>query len=143
MMATASSALDIYNHFFASHPLTWFCQISVLKPLTHCPYQEPLAVVMQNTYGFGNLNASLFATEGIASVGLYLAPFAALAAGLVLAIGNRASAGLPPRFVLMSAGVLPHVLLNVPLSVAMLTHGTAILFLLWYVMPRNLFEQEP
>ncbi|MFK4658885.1 hypothetical protein ABIF97_008819 [Bradyrhizobium japonicum] len=143
MMATASSALDFYNHFFASHPLTWFCQISVLKQLAHCPYQEPLAVVMQNTYGFGNLNASLFATEGVASVGLYLAPFTALASGLVLALGNRASAELPPRFVLMSAGVLPHVLLNVPLSVAMLTHGTAILFLLWYVTPRSLFEQKP
>lgn len=143
MIATASSALDIYNHFFASHPLTWFCQISVLKPLTHCPYQEPLAVVMQNTYDFGNLNASLFATEGVASVGLYLAPLTALASGLVLALGNRTSAGLPPRFVLMSAGVLPHVLLNVPLSVAMLTHGTVLLFLLWYVTPRNLFEQEP
>ncbi|SEM33767.1 hypothetical protein [Bradyrhizobium sp. OK095] len=142
MMATASSALDIYNHFFASHPLTWFCQISVLKPLTQCPYQEPLAIVMQNTYGFGNLNASLFATEGVASVGLALAPLTALASGLVLALGNRASAGLPPRFVLMSAGVLPHVLLNVPLSVAMLTHGATILFLLWYVMPRSLFEPK-
>jgi hypothetical protein len=142
-VAAASSALDMYNHFFASHPLTWFCQISVLKPLTQCPYQEPLAVVMQNTYGLGNLNASLFATEGIASVSLYLAPLTALASGLVLALGNRASAGLPPRFVLMSAGVLPHVLLNVPLSVAMLTHGTAILFLLWYVTPRSLFEPKP
>ncbi|MGY3034683.1 hypothetical protein ACVIIV_003853 [Bradyrhizobium sp. USDA 4354] len=143
MIATASGALDIYNHFFASHPLTWFCQISALKPLMHCPYEEPLAVVMQNTYDFGNLNASLFATEGIASVGPWLAPLTALAAGLVLALGNRASAGLPPRFVLMSSGVLPHVLLNVPLSVAMLTHGTAILFLLWYVMPRSLFEPKP
>jgi hypothetical protein len=143
MMATASSALDIYNHFFASHPLTWFCQISILKPLTHCPYQEPLAVVMQNTYGFGNLNASLFATEGIASVGPWLAPLTALASGLLLALGNRASAGLPPRFVLMSAGVLPHALLNVPLTVAMLTHGTVILFLLWYVTPRSLFEPKP
>ena len=143
MMATASGALDLYNHFFASHPLTWFCQISVLKPLMSCPYAEPLAVVMQNTYDFGNLNASLFATEGIASVGPWLAPLTALAAGLVLAFGNRASAGLPPRFVLMSSGVLPHVLLNVPLTVAMLTHGTAILFLLWYVMPRNMFEEKP
>jgi hypothetical protein len=142
MMATASSALDIYNHFFAHHPLTWFCQVSVLKLLTHCPYQEPIAVVMQNTYGLGNLNASLFATEGVASVGLYLAPLAALAAGLVLALGNRASAGLPPRFVLMSSGVLPHVLLNVPLSVATLTHGTAILFLLWYVMPRGILGDQ-
>lgn len=143
MMATASGALDLYNHFFASHPLTWFCQISVLKPLMHCPYEEPLAVIMQNTYDFGNLNASLFATEGIASVGPWLAPLTALAAGLLLALGNRASAGLPPRFVLMSSGMLPHILLNVPLSVAMLTHGTAILFLLWYVMPRPLFEPKP
>ncbi|MDA9499804.1 hypothetical protein [Bradyrhizobium sp. CCBAU 11357] len=142
-IATASGALDLYNHFFASHPLTWFCQISVLKPLTHCPYDEPLAVVMHNTYDFGNLNASLFATEGIASVGPWLAPLTALAAGFVLALGNRASAGLPPRFVLMSSGILPHILLNVPLSVAMLTHGTAILFLLWYVMPRSLFEPKP
>jgi len=142
MMATASSALDIYNNFFSSHPLTWFCQISVLKPLTHCPYQAPLAVVMQEAYDLGNLNASLFATEGVASVGLYLAPLTALASGFVLALGNRASAGLPARFVLMSSGVLPHVLLNVPLSVAMLTHGIAILFLLWYVMPRSLFEPK-
>lgn len=143
MMATASGALELYNNFFASHPLTWFCQISVLKPLMHCPYDEPLAVVMQNAYDFGNVNASLFATEGIASVGPWLAPLTALVAGLVLALGNRASAGLPPRFVLISSGVLPHVLLNVPLSVALLTHGTAIMFLLWYVMPRTLFEEKP
>lgn len=143
MIAAASSALDIYNHFFAGHPLTWFCQISILKPLMHCPYQEPLAVVMQNTYGFGNLNASLFATEGVASVGLSLAPLTALASGFLLALGNRASAGLPPRFILMSAGVLPHVLLNVPLSVALLTHGIILLFLLWYVTPRSLFEPKP
>ncbi|WP_439409340.1 hypothetical protein ACNJX9_14610 [Bradyrhizobium sp. DASA03076] len=142
MIATASSALDFYNDFFAHHPLTWFCQISFLKTAIHCSYQEPLAIVMQNTYGTGNLNASLFATEGIASVGLYLAPLTALASGLVLALGNRTSAGLSPRFVLMSSGVLPHVLLNVPLSVAMLTHGTILLFLLWYVMPRSLFERK-
>ncbi|MGX1324321.1 hypothetical protein AB7M17_007774 [Bradyrhizobium sp. USDA 377] len=141
MIATASSALDIYNHFFASHPLTWFCQISVVKPMVHCPYQQQLSVVMQETYGFGNLNASLFATEGIASVGLYLAPLTALASSFVLALGNRASAGLPPRFVLISAGTLPHVLLNVPLTVALVTHGTALLFLLWYVMPRSVFAE--
>lgn len=140
MIATPSSAIDIYNDYFAHHPLTYFCQVSVLKTVTHCPYQEPLAVVMQQTYGFGNLNASLFATEGVASVGLYLAPLTALASGFILALGNRASAGLPARLVLLSGGVLPHVLLNVPLTVAMLTHGTALLFLLWYVTPRTLFK---
>ncbi|MET4371907.1 hypothetical protein ABIA99_004612 [Bradyrhizobium sp. LB12.1] len=51
MMATPSSALDIYNHFFASHPLTWFCQISVLKAVMSCAYQDQLSVVMQEHTG--------------------------------------------------------------------------------------------
>lgn len=142
MMATPSSALDIYNHFFASHPLTWFCQVSVLKAVMSCAYQDQLSVVMQDTYGFGMLNASLFATEGVASVGPYLAPLTALASGFILALGNRASAGLPQRFVLISSGTLPHVLLNTPLTVAMVTHGIALLFLLWYVVPRSIIERS-
>lgn len=142
MLATPSSAMDIYNHFFATHPITQFCQISFLKPFIACPYQEQLSVVMQKVYGLGNLNASLFATEGIASVGLYLAPLTALFCGLVIALGNRLSAGLPSRLILLSAALFPHVLLNVPLSTALLSHGAALLFLLWYVTPRAVFGTD-
>jgi hypothetical protein len=139
MMATPSSAMDIYNDFFSHHPLTHFCQISFLTSLTDCPYQDQLSVVMQNAYGFGNLNASLFATEGVASVGLVFAPLSALACGFVIALGNRVSAGLPSRFVLLSGALLPQALLNVPLTTGLLTHGGAALFLLWYIMPRAIF----
>lgn len=142
MMATPSSAMDIYNDFFANHPHTWFCQISFLKPLMNCPYQEQLSLVMDKTYRLGNMNASLFATEGIASVGLYLAPLTALACGFVVALGNRASAGLPPRFVLISAALLPQTFLNVPFTTTLLTHGAGLLFLLWYVMPRAMFDRK-
>jgi hypothetical protein len=142
MMATPSSAMDMYNDFFASHSLTWFCQISFLKLWVSCPYQEPLSIVMEKTYQLGNLNASLFATEGIASVGLYFAPLAALLCGLVVALGNRASAGLPPAFVLISAALLPQTFLNVPLTTSLLTHGAGLLFLLWYVMPRAMFDRK-
>jgi hypothetical protein len=142
MMATPSSAMDIYNDFFSSHPLTWFCQISFLKPLMGCPYQEQLSLVMEKTYQLGNINASMLATEGIASVGLYLAPLVALACGLVLALGNRASAGLPPGFVLISAALLPQTFLNVPFTTALLTHGAGLLFLLWYIMPRTMFDPK-
>jgi hypothetical protein len=141
MYATISGALDVYNDFFASHPLTHFCQVSVLKPFMSCPYEEPLSIVMDKAYGLGNLNASLFATEGVASVGLYLAPLTALAAGLVIAIGNRASADLPPRFVLISSALCSQVLVNVPLTTALLTHGIALLFLLWYLVPREMFPE--
>ncbi|KRR25022.1 hypothetical protein CQ14_30655 [Bradyrhizobium lablabi] len=140
MMAAPSSAMDLYNDFFASHPLTWFCQVSFVKPLVSCPYQEQLSLVMEKTYQLGNINASLFATEGIASVGLYLAPLVALLCGLVIALGNRVSAGLPPAFVMVSGALLPQTFLNVPFTTALLTHGTVFLFLLWYVMPRTMFD---
>ena len=142
MMATPSSAMDIYNDFFASHSLTWFCQISFLKPFMSCPYQEQLSLVMEKAYQLGNINASLFATEGIASVGLYLAPLVALACGFIIALGNRASAGLPPGFVLISAALLPQTFLNVPFTTALLTHGAGFLFLLWYIMPRTMFDRK-
>ena len=140
MIATPSSAIDIYNDFFSKNPHTYYCQLSFLKPLMRCPYQDQLSVVMEKTYGFGNLNASLFATEGIASVGLYLAPLSALLCGFVIACANRLSAGLPPRFILISGALLPQVLLNVPLSTVMITHGMGLLMLLWYVTPRTIFE---
>jgi hypothetical protein len=142
MIAIPSVAMDVYNDFFATHELTHFCQISLLKQIMPCPYQEQLSVLMQRAYGLGNFNASLFATEGIASVGLFFAPVTTFLCGLVIAFGNRLSAGLPPRFILISGAILPQILLNVPLTTALLTHGAGILFLLWYITPREIFKAD-
>jgi hypothetical protein len=107
-----------------------------------CPYHETLGLVIYKAFGIGgNFNASLFATEGIASVGALFAPVTAFACALVIAMGNRLSAGLPPRFIMLSGAILPNVLLNVPFTITLLTHGAALLFLLWYLTPRPLFEQ--
>jgi hypothetical protein len=141
MIAIPSVAMDVYNDFFSRHDLTYFCQISVLKPLMHCPYQEQLSIVMERVYKLGYFNASLFATEGIASVGVQFAPVATFLCGLVIALANRLSAGLPAGFILLSGAVLPQVLLNVPLTTVLLTHGAGLLFLLWYITPRTIFEQ--
>ena len=141
MMAFPSIAMDVYNDYFAHHSVTHFCQINLVKRLIDCPATEPLPILMLNAYHVGNLNASLFATEGIASVGVVLAPISVFVCGLVIALANRLSAGLPPRFILLSAGILPQTLLNVPLTIGLVTHGAAALFLLWYVTPRTMFEQ--
>jgi len=142
MIAFPSVALDVYTDFFSTHDLTYFCQLSVLKPFVSCPYNEYLSIVMARTYQLGNLNASLFATEGVASVGLVLAPLAALGCGLVISFANRLSSGLPSGFILLSGGIFPQILLNVPLATTLLTNGAAVLFLLWYVTPRATFEQN-
>jgi hypothetical protein len=141
MLAVPSLAMSIYSDFFSRNELTYFCQISALKQIMHCPYQDQLSIMMSGIYGLGNFNASLFATEGIASVGPWLAPLSALFCGLVIALGNRLSAGLPARFILISGAMLPPILLDVPLSIALVTHGMAILFLLWYITPRSIFGQ--
>jgi hypothetical protein len=142
MVAIPALAIDVYNDFFAVHPNTYFCQISFLKHFVHCPYSGPLATLMSENYQLGNLNASLFATEGIASVGVALAPLTAFASGLVVALANRTSAGLSARFVLLSGAVAVQSFLNVPLTIAMITNGTALLFLLWYLTPRTLFGEK-
>jgi hypothetical protein len=142
MIAFPSISLDVYNDFFWAHSHTYFCQISLLKPFVNCPYTEPLSVMMAKTYQLGNLNASLFATEGVASVGPMLAPLAAFGCGLVMALANRLSSGLPSKFILLSGGILPQIFLNVPLTTALLTGGAALLFLLWYVTPRAIFAGD-
>lgn len=142
MTLSPSSALDVYNEYFARHPLTHFCQINMLKPFIACALDTPLAVEMQNNYGLGNLNASLFATEGIASVGPWLAPVSAFLCGLVFALGNRLSAGLPGRFVLLSSAAVVMALRDIPLSIVAVTHGMWALFLLWYVTPRAIFDRK-
>jgi hypothetical protein len=143
MVAVPSTAMDFYNDFFSKHDLTYFCQIQALKSMINCPYHDQLGVVMRDTYAsVGNFNASLFATEGIASVGLLFAPVSVFVCGLVIALGNRLSAGLPPSFILVSGSILPQILLNVAFSTALLTHGAAFLFLLWYITPRSMFEQH-
>jgi len=139
MIGVPSIVLDMYGDFFAKHSPTYFCQISYLKPFVSCPYNEPLQAIMAKTYPMGFANASLLASEGFASLGLKWAPLSVLACGVAVAVVNSLSAGLPPKFVMVSSGILLQVLMNVPLTTSLLTNGAAFLFVLWYVTPRDAF----
>jgi hypothetical protein len=142
MMAIPSVGMDVYNDFFSKHELTHFCQINLVKRLIACPYQEPLALMMERIYDLGNFNASLFATEGIASVGTLFAPISALLCGLVIALANRLSAGLSTRFVLLSGAMAAQAIVNVPLTITLVTHGSVVLGVLWFLTPRSIFRSR-
>lgn len=137
-VALPSLALDHYLAFFYDHPLTHFCQIGLVKRLIACPYEEPLAFVMDRAFDMGRMNASLLATEGVASVGPALMPIVSFACGVVIALGNIVSVRLPARFVLISGSMIPVTLLNVPLSITLVTNGFALLMLLWLLSPSDL-----
>ena len=137
LFAFPSIAMNQYSDFFATHPLTHFCQIGIIRKIYGCPYPFQLGAAMAEAYNMGSLNGSLFAAEGIASVGPLWAPLSALICGLIVSLGNSASARLPAPLIATSAGLAVHqALLNVPLSASLLSNGVLVLFLLWAVTPR-------
>jgi hypothetical protein len=139
MIAIPSAAIGFYNDYFGHHELTHFCHIGIVGRVLGCHYDNQLGVIMSQAYHLGNYNASLFATEGIASVGTELAPIPVFLCGVVVAIASALAEDLNPRLVFTSSSALAQVMLNVPFSAVLLTHGAALLFLLWYVAPRELY----
>jgi len=129
-------AMNYYSDFFAHHPLTHFCQIGIIRAVYGCPYPFQLGASMAEAYHMGSMNGSLFATEGIASVGPIWAPVSALVCGLIVSFGNSAAARLPAPVVVTSAGfAVQQALLNAPLSVCLLSNGLLVLWLLWAISP--------
>jgi hypothetical protein len=142
MFAIPSIAMNYYSEFFASNQLTDFCQINIVRVVIGCPYTRQLGPILADRYGLGNLNASLFSSEGIASVGPVWAPISAFVCGAIISIGNSVSARLPPPLIAASAGLVVQALLNVPLSTSLLSNGLLVLLLLWYVTPDPLPERD-
>ncbi|MGY0574031.1 hypothetical protein ACTGJ9_025625 [Bradyrhizobium sp. RDM12] len=143
MIAIPSIALEIYNAFFFDHQPTHFCQVNIVRTLFGCPYGPQLGVEIAKIYDLGNFNASMLATEGIASVGALWAPLVALPCGIAIALASSMASHLPPRFVLLSSGVMVQQLINLPLTTALLSHGAALLFLLWYLTSKAALEPAP
>jgi hypothetical protein len=137
LIAVPSLALDHYADFFARHDITHFCQMTIVRKLFGCAYDE-LGPTMASVYHDGNFNASFLATEGIASVGLTLAPLSALVCGFVLSLGSSAARHLSPRFIAVSSGIAVQALMNIPLTTAMISNGIFVLFLLWWMTPKEM-----
>jgi hypothetical protein len=136
MFSYPSLAMNDYSDFFAHRPLTHFCQIRVIRAIYGCPYPLQLGAAISEAFNVGSMNGSLFATEGIASVGQAWAPLSALACGLIVSLGNSASARLPAPLVATSAGfAVQQALLNAPLSVSLLSNGILVLWILYAISP--------
>jgi hypothetical protein len=136
MFGYPSLAMNQYSDFFAHHPLTHFCQIRTIRAMIGCPYPLQIGDAMAEAYNMGSMNGSLFVTEGIASVGPIWAPLSALVCGLILSLGNSVSSRLSAPVLATSAGLaVAQSLLNVPLSVSLLSNGLLVLWLLWAVSP--------
>ena len=141
MIGVPSIVLDMYGDFFAEHSATYFVKISFLKPFVNASVQRAAA----NHHGEKLSNGRPPTPHCWRARGSPLSVsngrhYRRWPAGLAVAVVNRLSADLPPKFVIVSSGILLQVLMNVPLTTSLLTNGAAFLFVLWDVTPRDAFE---
>ena len=136
LLAIPASVIEHYIDYFQTRPNTGLCHVGFMQQFLKCLSVDQLSVVMNNHYNLGNQNGSFLATEGVAAFGYYFMPIAALLCGAIVGLGNVASAGLSARFVLLSGGMMPLVMNNVPMSTTLFTGGYLVLILLWMISPR-------
>ena len=138
MYAIPGEAFTIYSEYFATHPATYWSHINGVNVFLHYPYATSVAVVLDNTYGLGNYNASYLSTDAVAAVGYGGIPLASAALGLVLAAANAAGRGLGRIFLGISMIMPAVMLLERPLTTSLLTGGIGFLILYLAWTPRDL-----
>jgi len=106
--------------------------------LLACPYREPLSIVHYNGIrDRGNFNASLFATEGVASVGPTFAPVTAFACGPRHSPGQPDTAGWRRVLFWFSGGAFfRRPLMNIPFTTVLLSYGAVAFVSAMVRMPR-------
>ncbi len=88
---TAGTITGIYAEFFSANPLTYYSHINLISFFLTYPYTRQLGFVI-GEWGYGftdlNANASFWATDGIAALGIVGIPFIGAIIGLFLAAVN-------------------------------------------------------
>jgi hypothetical protein len=139
--ATAVPALATaqYAGFFAEHPHTWGSHITGLSSLITYPYPRSLDYLIgQHFYDRTELglNASTWASDGIAGFGTGGILLASLICALVFWTLDAAADGLDLRFTVVALGYGVVNFSNVPLFTNLVTGGVALLIVLLYLWPR-------
>lgn len=139
--ATAVPALATaqYAGFFADHPHTYGSHITGLSSLMTYPYPRSLDYLIgQHFYDRTELglNASTWASDGIAGFGTGGILLASAICALVFWILDSASEGLDIKFTVVALGYGVVNFSNVPLFTNLVTGGVALLITLLYLWPR-------
>ncbi len=83
----------VYAAYFATNPLTYFSQMNIMNLFVQYPYTEVLGMVIGRFLAGGstgmNANASMWATDGLASIGPIGIIFVGTVVGVALIFANR------------------------------------------------------
>jgi hypothetical protein len=130
-------SFNVYYHFFALNPFTYWSHIGFISNFVHYPYAQPLAAVMAETYSLGNDNASFLETDGLAAAGPVTLPFISVIFGLVMMVINSCLRGLNITLCAIVMGGLSVTLMETGIGPGLLTNGLALMSVILLFAPRN------
>jgi hypothetical protein len=138
VLAVGGWTMAVYYDYFSNNGFTYYTHIGPVNALTSAyPYGEyslgQLIGLQYSGTALANFNANFWASDGFAALGLLGVPVVTGALCAVFFAINRVARGYSPRFVVLWLSGFWLALLNVPLSVALLSGGGLItLLMLWF-----------
>lgn len=126
----------LYADFFSFNPVTAFTHINVVRILAPYPYDAPVGIVVA-TWGLGipgvNANANFWATDGLASMGLWGLPVAGFLFGLAMNVMDMMTSRMDQRIVYLALIPFLMSVFNNSLFTSLLTGGGGGAVLLLYL----------
>lgn len=142
VLAVGGWTISTYYEYFTANDFTYFTHIGPIQSLLGSyPYGEySLGQVIGIEYSgsaTANFNASFWASDGIAALGLIGIPVITIVVCILFYIINRSSRVLHYQFITIWLSGFWFASTNLPLSVALLSGGgIVVLFLLWTLSKR-------
>lgn len=135
VLGTGGWTMSTYYDFFTANQLTYYSHIGPINAIYNAyPYGEySLGQMIGINYSGSseaNFNANFWASDGFAALGIAGIPIATAAVATVLYVINRCTRDYSPRLVVMWLSGFWLALLNLPLSVALVSGGGLITLLL-------------
>ncbi len=148
ILGTGGWSMATYYEFFTSHQLTYYTHIGPINALFGgYPYGElALGQMIGLEYSGSteaNFNANFWASDGFAALGLAGVPLATAGLATVFYLINCLTRRCAPRLVAMWMTGFWLALLNVPLSVAVLSGGGLVTVLLIQAGTRERVRDQP
>jgi hypothetical protein len=132
--------IALYYDFFKHHPWTYFTHITgvaffIANPYVHEPRALPFAISGAYYNPPWDLNAGLWAQDGIGSLGLMGVPIVSVVCGALFWFFDSVTSKWNPRLVAVTLAVLTGLFMNIPLATFLVSDGLGVLLLLYWFIP--------
>jgi hypothetical protein len=147
VLGTSGWTISTYYDYFTTNGFTFYTHIGPINAVTGAyPYGEySLGQIIGLQYGGSaeaNYNANFWASDGFAALGVAGVPVVTTVVCAVFYLINRAAKGYSTHFVVLWLSGFWLALLNLPLTVALLSGGGLLtVFLLWIASPIHRYHQ--